>query len=367
MNRGMEVLGAKRLTGIVQTLRDIRETPKQLLFLNRTRRVPAVDSEIMGRYDGNVIAADIIADDQKAVVRSTGSVTLESVKIPNLKHGELMTQEMMNLLERINSGGGIPRDDGIISDYKMRTMERLTIGVEHRMEALLVACAIDSFSYDRLGLKLSGVGWGMPADLKITIGTAWTTTATAKPIDDILAAKYLAQEKYGEMYDRVTMTSTDFRELIATDEFKAKAQLYSQISFPAGSFPSQDLGTMKNLVGLMLGMQVELYDSKYWQEAAAGTVAATSFLPAGKIVLSDSNDDNTGEAIDWANGIVTESTVSAMGSTGMIGGFDGPEYGPVGYATVPQDLNPPNLTLWAVARGFPRKHRLSSTAVLTNP
>ena len=51
MNRGMEVLGAKRLTGIVQTLRDIRETPKQLLFLNRTRRVPAVDSEIMGRYE----------------------------------------------------------------------------------------------------------------------------------------------------------------------------------------------------------------------------------------------------------------------------------------------------------------------------
>jgi hypothetical protein len=363
--QGLSILGVKRVNTIMQTLRDVRELPQQLKFLNRTPLTNATDGEIMARFEGNVLAADIIADDQKAVVRSTGKFTIETQKIPNLKHGSFISQEMLNLLARINAGGGIPSDMGILSDYTNRTLDGLLLGVRQRMEALIVACAIDAFDYDRLGVQITGATWGMPSDLKVTVSPLWTSPSTAKPIDNILAVKQLAMEKYGEEYNRVTMSSADFRLLIATAEFTAKAQLYSQLTFPTASFPSNALPEMVSLVGKILNMEIELYDARYFTQADDGSLSSDPFLPLGKVVLSSSADDNTGMAIDFANGQVTETVVSSLTDTGMIGQFAGPEYGPVSYTTANPDFNPPNLTLWGVARGWPRKKRLSSTAVLT--
>jgi hypothetical protein len=50
----------------------------------------------------------------------------------------------------------------------------------------------------------------------------------------------------------------------------------------------------------------------------------------------------------------------------MFGGLGGAQYGPIAYAT-PADanLNPPGVVYWGVARGFPRKHLLQASAVLT--
>jgi hypothetical protein len=363
--RGLDILGTRRINTVMSTLRDIREIPQQLKFLNRTPLVNATDGEIMARFDGNVLMADIIADDQKAVVRSDGKFTLETNKIPNLKHGSLITQEMLNLLARINAGGGIPSDEGILSDYVNREQDKLLLGVRQRMEALIVACAIDSYSYNRLGIQISGATWGMPSDLKVTVSPLWTSASTGTPVDNILSLKQLGAEKYGEMYNRVTMGSADFRLMIATTEFQAKAQLYSQITFPAASFPSNALPEMTALAARIIGMEIELYDAKAWTQANDGTKASAPYLPSGKVVLSDSSDDNTGMAIDFGNAIVTETVVSSLTDGSMLGGFSGPEYGPVGYATANPDFNPPNLTQWAVARGWPRKKRLSSTAVLT--
>jgi hypothetical protein len=40
--------------------------------------------------------------------------------------------------------------------------------------------------------------------------------------------------------------------------------------------------------------------------------------------------------------------------------------GPIGYATPSdQNLNPPGLVTWAVARGAPRKHQNQASGVLT--
>jgi hypothetical protein len=350
----------------MQTLRDVRELPQQLKFLNRTPLVNATDGEIMARFDGKVLMADIIADDQKAVVRSTGKFTLESMKIPNLKHGSFISQEMLNLLARINAGGGIASDEGILSNYVEREQDGLLLGVRQRMEALIVACAIDAYDYNRLGIQISGATWGMPSDLKVTVSPLWTSTTTGLPVDNLLSVKQLAAEKYGENYNRVTMGSADFRTMIATDEFKAKSQLYSQLTFPALTFPSNALPEMVALAARIIGMEIEIYDAKAWTQANDGSIVSAPYLPSGKVVLSDSTDDNSGMAIDFGNGIVTESVVSSLVDGGMLGNFSGPEYGPVGYATLGSpDFNPPNLTLWGVARGWPRKKRLSSTAVLT--
>jgi hypothetical protein len=361
-----EQLAVNRINGITTELRDIRELPQQLVFLNRTPDVNATDGEILARFTGNVIIADIIADDQKAVVRQTGKFALEQVPIPNIKIGKLFTQEFLNLLNRINAGGGIPNDEGYITDYVVRASDANLIGVNQRKESLIVACAIDAFDYNMLGIKISGATWGMPADLKVTVSPLWASASTATPIDNIIALKQLAMEKYAEMYNRITMSSADFRLLIATDEFKAKSQLYSQLTFPALTFPSNALPEMRALAERVLDMTIEFYDARYWSETHEGVLSSAPFLPLGKVVLSDSNDDNTGGAIDFANGIVTETVVASLSDNAMIGSFTGgPQYGPFSYATLESNLNPPNVTMWTVARGWPRKRRLSSTAVLT--
>jgi hypothetical protein len=71
--------------------------------------------------------------------------------------------------------------------------------------------------------------------------------------------------------------------------------------------------------------------------------------------------------MDFANGVVTESIVAGLMPTqvGTIGGLGNGVRGPVAYSTVKVDLNPPALTLWAVARGWPRRLLLTATAALT--
>lgn len=369
MGTGMDVLSVKRINGVMSVLRDTRELPQQLKWVNRTPRTPATDGEIMARYQGNVAIADVLLDDAVAPVRHTGQFTLERTVVPNVKTGRLFTQEFLNTLQRINAGGGIPDDQGYLSDYINREVDAVRLAMLHRDEQLIVQMMLDTLSHDALGVKFSGVSWGRPSDLKVTVSPLWSSPSTATPIDNILALKYLAMEKYGEMYNRITLHSTSFRQLIATDEFKAKAQLYSQIQFPTGSFPSQDLGPMRSIVGLMLDMEVELYDQRYWAESDAGAFASSPFNPTNVVFLTDSSDDGDRMVRDLADTVVTETVVSSLtgggGVTGIIGGFDAPSRGPVAYAAPSPGLNPPQLTLFGVERVFPRLKRQSSVGTLT--
>jgi hypothetical protein len=368
----LELLAQRRIRAIMDELQDIRQLPQRLLFVGRIPSVSAEDEEIMARYTGRVVAADIIADDQKAVVRAANPITLETNKIPNLKHGEKVTQAMINVLQRIESNLRAnlkpgARDMNVFDNYLIRRLDALRTGVFERMEAIDVAMVIDALTYDRLGIKITGT-WGMPSDLKVTIGTAWSDTTNATPITDIHTVQRVGREKYGVNLNRITMSTPDFDEMTATTEFRNKAALYSQFVLPtAGTFPVQDVAMMKTLAGRMLGSEVEIYDAQTWTEGIDGTQTAARYLPTGKIALTSTDGDNNGAYWDWANGVVTESIVASMVDM-PLGGFGGPVEGPVGYVTAPNaDLNPPDLTMWAVARGFTRKHQLAASAVLTNP
>jgi hypothetical protein len=363
----LDVLAQRRIAAIMDELQDVRQLPQDLLFVGRIPSVPAEDDEIMARYTGRVVAADIIADDQRAVVRAPNPLTLESTKIPNLKHGEKVTQAQINVLRRIARGGTDARDLRVFDNYLINRLADLRDGVFQRMEAILVAMVIDALTYDRMGIKITGT-WGMPADLKITISTAWSDAANATPVSDIANARRLAREKYGINLNRVTMPTADFNEMTATTEFRNKAALYAQFVLPTvGTFPVQDVTLMRALAGRILDAEIEIYDAQTWTEGIDGTQTAANYLPVGKIALTTTQADNNGMYWDWANGVVTESVVADLVDM-PLGGFDGPQEGPVGYATAPNaDLNPPDITLWAVARGWGRKHKLAASAVLTNP
>jgi len=363
---GYQILQVARINSIIQALQDVRTLPQRLAFLNRTAVTPAVDAEIMARFIGYIQVADLIADDERAVTYSSGKLSYESTNIPNLKLGMMMTQAMLNQLQSINANGGVQNDGGIFSAMENRTINALLLGIRQRMEILIIAMQLDAFNYNRLGLQINGATWGMPADLKVTTSVTWDTPATATPVNDIMTLKRLSSVRYGERYNRITMSTAAFIYMIGTAEFQAKVRWILPIGAPSTVLPLQDTETMKNLAQNILGMEVELYDERFWSQNPDGTYTSSPGLPINKVILSDTGDDGNPEVMDFASGLCTETLVASLVPNNIIGVFDGPQRGPIAYATANDaNLNPPGVTYWGVARGFPRKHRLQATAVLT--
>lgn len=367
MLTGFRFLQSVNINTLVQTLDSRLELAQPLRFLSRLPIVNAEDDEIFGRYSGQVFAADIIADDQEAVVYEGGQVveTFVPGTIPKIKMGarvgEGMIRRLARLADKINLEGP---DADIITGWENQLANRLVQGIRVRQNAMACAMMLDDFVYDRLGIKIQG-SWGMPADLKMTPVTPWNNTA-ATPISDLeLIAQEVAPDVHGQVYDRVTMSRAAFRFLIQTDEFKERARFLYRYDVPEGAFNFRDIGTMGQLFTAMTGLNVEFEDTTFRVRNSDGSVVQTRVMPANKVILSNTNDDNDPAVMDFANGIVIESVVAPLFNADAAAFMGGEQFGPVAYYTGNQNLNPPDLSAWAVVRGFPRKHVETATAVLT--
>jgi hypothetical protein len=331
---------------------------------NRTPKTPADDDEITTYFTGKVFAADIVADDQEAVVYEAGQLEYVTNVIPNLKLGKRFSQTMIARLNRIRNnlrGGNVRGDLDMFQNWEARAGRDLLRGIREQRNALICAMQLDSVVYDRLGIKITG-SWGMPADLKFTPATPWTNPA-ALAVTDTLSAKSYAANTYGEVYDRMTLSTADFINFVSTTEFKQLVPGLIGQPLAATAFNPRDQ-RMANYASQLLGMDIELDDKLLFNQASGGNVANARVLPAGRVILSVKADDNDDTAMDFGNAIVTESQVAGLvGDPDNVAG--GEQYGPFGYFTGNADLNPPNLIAWGVARGFPRKLRKTCTAVMT--
>jgi hypothetical protein len=364
-------LNSARLDRIVTTLASQLEMERPLIYVNRLDMVDAEDDEIMGRFVGNVVAADIIADDQQAVVQESGKLELVTTQIPNVKLGQRIGQGKLNLMERLNRFGGLARDDEAYRTWEQRFAENLVTGVRQRLNFLACAMMLDLANYNRFGVVLTNASWGMPANLKVTPATAWSNVA-AVPIDDILGMNVLASQNYYNVaYDRATMSTQAFQYLVKTTQFANEASLTLNAGFlvSPSAIAGQDVRRNQNLLGRILNMEIEIDDATFAERNNAGALARSRYLPANKVLLSRTQDDNDPAVWDIGNAVVTESVVAGLRGEfgGMLGAnpFAGGRTGPVGYYTGREDLNPPDLVGWAVARAFPRKMIPEVTAVLT--
>lgn len=368
---GTDVFRVARVNKIMQALRDDREMPKDLKFLGRTYVAPAADADIMARFTGRVQIADLVADDAKALTYNSGKFTFESTAVPNLKLGVQMDQTTLNEISAL-SQLDIMDEEGIFRQWERRTEDALLLGIRQRQEALIIAMHLNSFDYDRLGIKTGDINWGMPSDLQITVNPAWTDANNATPVDDVLELKRLAMVRYSQRLNRMTLSLTAFNYMIKTTQFQnffKNSGLFGPVPSEAAVMPVANTDFMRPLAARILGLdEIEIYEGRYWSQDSAGNITSAPFLPINKVIFTDTADDNNPNAYDWANGIVTESIVGSLlkGRMSLFGEFSGPMRGPVSYAA-PTDimLNPPGITYWGVARGFPRKHRLQSSAVFT--
>lgn len=363
-----DLLAVDIVQGVVDDLADINQLPQPLVWAGkRIPIVPALDGEILARYTGQIFAADLIMDDQKAVVRSLQPYRLQQTVIPKLKHGVSINEEMLNIISRIEANQASNRDLGVFENYLARIVTDQRDGVYARMEALCVAMLCESFTYNRMGVIVNSASWGTPAAGKVVVSNLWTDVTNADPLNDILTVRNNIQFTYGITLNRVTMSLTAFNYAIATNAFKNRLPLIAPIlGFAANAYPSGARGRLRDYFEQMLdpGMEIEFYDRSVWVESVDGSKTATRYLPTNKVLLTTTESDGNRAFHDFANGELLETRPGMVPA--LIGSFDGPRDGPVAYVTAADSQgNPPGMVTWGAGRGFPRKHREAGSAVLT--
>lgn len=370
MIESFQPLSAQRLTAFMPALQDVRDLPQALWFSSIHPVVNASDAEIIARYIGVAQIADIITDDAQANIYSWGRFQTETNNLPNLKVGMNLTQAQINLLTTLMmQGGAVVAPGSPMANFLGNLAMLGDLGVRQRIESLLIAAYLDDFSYDRFGVKLTGVKWGTPAQLKATPSTPWTTAGSATPVSDILNMQQIGLQQFGRMYDRAIMSTSAFQYLINTTDFINRARVAYSIN-PTISATTLSLDNIQSWIDRaipILGLrQIKLYDARYRTQDTTGAVTSVRFLPANKVILSSIDNDNMPQVLDFANAVVTESIVANLVPTQMVGMLPPGTYGPVSYATPTNvNLNPPGITVWAAARGWTRKWDQAMNAVLT--
>lgn len=379
---GLDNLNVLRINKLIKYLMDIREgEPGRLRWLSRTPRVNAEEGELFASFVGRILMADLIADDAEAAVYNSGHLTFETNANANIKMGRAFTQSQLRQFYSLINSGKLPSDERML-DFFGPIITNCLIGIDHRIESMLVGLHRDKLDYDRLGIRTpaGGVTWGMPAELKSVVSVFWTSTS-ATPVTDILTKIQLGRAVHGVNYNRVTMSTDAFNYAIATTEFqnKAAALIPAQLSFT--NLMTLNTGAMKTMFESLLGVNspdngtgnfsgggsvtIELSDERFWYQLPGGTEQSARYLPNNEVIIDSTENDNNPAAKDIAVGEVIESMTVGMDST-VIGGnsmMPGPRRGPFGYAETRN--NPPNIVLWAVDRAFPRKHRRNMNAHLT--
>ena len=362
MLQGKRFLDSARFNRIIATLASKLDLMRPLRFLNRTPLVPAYDDELIGYFTGKVFAADIIADDQEAVTYETGQIEVVATAIPNLKLGSHIPQAQVNRMAAMEARGATVQEENAQEMFENRRAENLVVGVRQRMNAMICAMWLDDFQYDRLGVKIVG-SFGQPADLKVTLQTPLTSTS-ANLVAAILGLNTYSSNTYGQTYNRVTMSLQAFQYWVATTAF---AQLVAGLmpnAVATTGINISNLPLMQTFASQLLNMEIELEDATYNERETNGNIRRKRVMPANKIILSNTGADNDPNVMDFGNGIPTETQVAALVGNAPEG-LGGEVFGPIGYYTGRDDLNPPDITAWAVARGFPRKHIREATAVIT--
>jgi hypothetical protein len=371
---GFRFLEQANIGTLVQTLQTDLDMARPLTFLSRIPIVNAEDDEIFGRYSGQVFAADIITDDQEAVVYEGGQLeTYRRGAIPKLKIGSRIGESMIRRLHRLSSNLTLAGpDQDLITGWENDLATRLVQGLRVRQNMLACAMMLDSLVYDRLGVRVTS-GWGKPADLKVTLsgGDRWSTDSgstantAATPLADIRSLIKTAQIEYGQPYDRITLARKTFDFIVQTDEFFDAAKFLYRFDIPTGALDLTNTPNMITLFQALTGLTVEIEDNTYKERVAGGKIKSTRVLPTNNVMLSNSADDGDSSVMDFANGVVIEPIVAAIMSADAGEASTGDQYGPYAYYTGNQNLNPPDLACFATLRGFPRSHVTTATAVIT--
>lgn len=373
-------LNSANIQRIVETAASVLERERPLTYIDRLSSVNATDDEITGRFVARQLAADVMAPDQKALVYEAGQLQLFIHQLAKIKYGRNFSESQLIQIDKLRNGLVRRTEQDAWFDFEQNFGANLLHGVRMRQNQLAVGMMLDSLTYNRFGMQLTNLSWGMPANLKVTMspalsldGGTTSNVANAKPVAAILNMDRVDADNYGlGRFNRVTLGTKALDLITQTDDFRNRASMYTGLAFPmaAGMLGIESRQAMVNLFGQILeGKQIVLDDAQIREQAADGSMATSRYLPDNKIILDRTS--NGPMEWDWGNAILIESMVAEMIGGGSIIGenprmFADGSYGPLAYYTgASADLNPPGLNGWVCSRGFPRKFVPEANAVIT--
>lgn len=350
---------SSRLNTIVRSLTDVVREQRPLTFADRLPQVSAGIDEIYGTFSGRAFIADLIAHGQAAVVYSAGEVTMRTTSVPKSKIGAEITERQAL---RMLNGPAVDGQDAE-RDYEMTLAERLLLGLRQRRNQLAVAMLMDDLTYNRYGIKISGMTWGKPSALKVTVATPWSSSSSADPINDLLSLRDYASETYGIIYDRVTMRRGTFQEMIACTKFASQLSLTVKAMFQLdpSDLPVSDVNKMLEIATSVLGMEIVLDSGTFSYLTGSGATHTHYYLDEGAVIMDTKSNDGNASIWDFASVPVMESAQDVLQNVLEL---ESVSEGPISYYTGNEDLNPPNAVAWAVESVFPRFHQPEASAYL---
>jgi hypothetical protein len=357
------ILNSLEFLGMVRAAAEDQNNKRPLLYDTIVPDRPATDNEIMGEWSRTTFAADIIAEDSEAPVYTpTGRTTVRTMRVPIIKFGQWLSQEMMEQADRLQQSRGTLADQTALYDWKANAANDLVLGIRQIRNYMKGCMLRDSFTYDRYAIDIDST-WGMPASQKVTATVAWDQYATATPVTDVLTTIYEASLN-GETFDEVITSRACFNHMVRCEEFISRIAGIVQYAVPAGAYSSQD-PQMEAFALQILGLKrIRFDDASFIRKERDGSETQLRYAPITDFMLMSSANDGNEQAWDFANGVVTESRFAGMTSGAANRDPGAPKRGPYGYVTFPNHLNPPNITYWGVQRGFPRKKRPAASAVI---
>jgi hypothetical protein len=347
------IFDTAELNQLVQEAFNKDVSSKNLLFYERAKILQKDDIEIIGKFKGTTYIADVLVKEGEEVnTYESGYYAFSNNEIPYIKIGSRVSEMMIKreglIQECIKDKK--PLDEystRFIADWKRTFAESMAVGLKQRINSMLIAAALGGQS------NANGhvVNWDFGVPEGIHAKTDWSIT---EPVASIQGHLRYMDEEHRKIFDRITMSSHLFRSLApslvevhAPDEFKA---LFLRKD-SEGNFTISDMKLARQLLANVLQMEVEIYDGYYYVRMKDGKRVQQRYLPEDRILFSHTDNDKNVNALYFASSITAESIVSR--SFGNPITDDGPSYGPIGYFRCRQDLNPPDVTGWAVMRGMP--------------
>jgi hypothetical protein len=313
--------------------------------------VTAEDEEIEPFIKSRLFAADITSDDPEATVYETQQFEAIS-SIPNLKLGALISEQILTRMRNYRNGIRHKNDYQFLSCYRNQLIQNLLVGLYTRMESILIGAAMGRLSWSSLGIKSDNI-WDMPSDLNIILATPFRYAERSDSVDAIRHVIAVGK-KYNVDYDRITMATKTFKELINTRQLRSQANLDKY---------GKDLEKVLKAVADFFNVKLELYDKTMLTRTPDGNSRRERLLPEGKIIFSSSKLDNKPETLDWADAPVTECLDILKSKTRKNKLANKNHL--TGYFRGNSDTNPTQVRAWAVRRGWSRRHNKAVTACLT--
>lgn len=202
--------------------------------------VPATPEEIIARDSNIAIAANLVVNDAPAPTREVDSITMTGHKVTSLKDGIPMKQADMEMIQRL-SALNLPSDRASLSGIMAKRWTLLRDGDLNLRGYLCAAMMLDELNWDKLGIKMTGLIFGLNPALKVTPQYLWTDTVNADPVRDIIQTV----EDFGSIYnltvDRATISTYGLNLIKATDKFKDQMKAAMGIGYAlAGNANAQN-------------------------------------------------------------------------------------------------------------------------------